>query len=386
MQILGRYRPLLMQEESLYASLGLTVFRSHDFGESFCRLASCREDLLQALGSRLPMGERIGRLGFDSLLALPGERLIGTIRGSVVLSEASLPFRSVFRMTRGSRPLNLCLSPEGQVFFGEYFSNPERTEVHIYGTSDCQSWEIVWTFSAGSVRHIHAVIYDPYRDGVWVLTGDRDHECGLWFTPDSFTTLEPVARGSQHFRAVAVVPMEEGLLVPTDSPKIQNWIQLLEFPDLGFRRLHPLPGSAFHAIRSGGVFFVSTVSEPSTVNSQHGARVYGSLDGFRWGSVARFSPDLLSRGFSWAARLIRYPEIAMVGGWDQTPFVFGYGRGVAGAGGKMIRWDRRSILETLREGRLGERKSKEESGPEQELWIRSLLRHSNCAMRSGESA
>ena len=39
---------------------------------------------------------------------------------------------SLIRIPRGTRPLHMTATPDGRVFFGEYFDNDERDEVHIY--------------------------------------------------------------------------------------------------------------------------------------------------------------------------------------------------------------------------------------------------------------
>src|SRR2546430_9672050 len=61
------------------------------------------------------------------------------------------PYTTLFRskvthqITRGTRPLNITVTRDDGIFWGEYFDNSERAEVHIYGsrseehTSELQS-------------------------------------------------------------------------------------------------------------------------------------------------------------------------------------------------------------------------------------------------------
>lgn len=349
-RVLGPVRPQLLDGSTLYASRGLTLLASDDHGENFRRVCGANVGPLHRWASRVRLLARIGRLGFHGVRRLCSGAFVGIVRGHIVRrDEDGGPFWPVFRLPRGSRPLDLCVHPEGGIYIGEYFSNPRRDAVRVFGSDDGRRWKPVHSFSAGAVRHVHGVVHDEYRDGLWVLTGDDDRESGLWFTGDGFDTLEPVVRGTQQARAVSVVPTQKGLIVPTDSPRIENTIQLLELPEARLTPLCPLPGSAFHALESGGLYLVSTVAEPSPVNDETGATLFASLDGEVWRRVDRFPPDALCRTLPFAGKVLRYPEIALTPGDNETPFVFGFGRSVQGADGRFVRWSRSEIEDALAE-------------------------------------
>lgn len=347
-RVLGPLHPQFLDGRTLYASRGLTLLASDDHGESFRRVAGTDVGLLRRGMSRVRLFARIGRLGFHGLRPLPSGAFVGVVRACLVRrDEDGGPFRPVFRLPRGSRPLGLCVHPHSGIYFGEYFSNPRREAVRVFGSEDGSRWSPVHTFPAGRIRHVHGLVHDPYRDGLWVLTGDNDRESGLWFTGDGFDTLEPVVRGTQHARAVSVIPTEKGLIVPTDSPRIENAIQLLELPEARLNSLCPLPGSAFHALETGGLYLISTVAEPSPVNHETGATLFASLDGENWRRVDRFPPDTLCRILPFARNILRYPELALTPGDNDTPFVFGFGRSVRGADGRFVRWSRSEIRDAL---------------------------------------
>ena len=89
------------------------------------------------------------------------------------------------------------------IFWGEYFTNFNREPVNIYGSCDQgQTWKVVYTFSKGKINHIHSIIYDRFREGYWVLTGDREDECNIFFTNDEFKNLLPVIKGGQRASAM----------------------------------------------------------------------------------------------------------------------------------------------------------------------------------------
>jgi hypothetical protein len=258
-------------------------------------------------------------------------------------------FREVLRIERGSRPLNICVTSSGRVYFGEYFNNPDRESVHVYGSEDGEHWSVVHTFPAGSIRHVHNVVEDPYRKGLWVLTGDSDEESGLWFTGDNFRTLDCVVEGTQRARAVALIPLEDGLIVSTDTPHEQNYVQHCD-PQTGtFREVAPLPNSAFHAIKQRELLFISTVAEPSSCNDSTSAAVFVSEDGTQWHRLAAFERDwaLIRQRHRFVDRAIRHPEIELVPGQNETDFLFAFGRGVRSADGRFLRWSLEEVSEHI---------------------------------------
>lgn len=338
-----------MHWDTLFASRGLELHASTDGGESFTPVAAFAGSGLRRFASRFRMLARAGRLGFHALQLLPNGDMLGVIRRHVVYREQGGDrFHPVFRFPRGSRPLSLCVDPRHGVFFGEYFNNRDRDEVHVFGSAEGQEWRSVHVFPSGSIRHVHGVVHDPFRDGIWVLTGDEDNECGLWFTGDGFRSLEKIVGGDQRTRAVSVIPVEDGLIVPTDSPRIRNCIQLLDLGRIQFESLSPLPGSAFHAVRSGDLYLVSTAGEPSALNDSFRATMWASMDGCRWHCICEYPADWWYRALPFARPALQYPELQLVPGTDETPYVFAYGRSVQGADDRLLRWSRSRIRTRLR--------------------------------------
>lgn len=107
---------------------------------------------------------------------------------------------------------------DGTLYFGEYFSNPERTEVKLYkSNNNGRSWEVAFSFPEGQIRHIHAVQKDPWFGKLWVCTGDADHESMLAFSADSFRTVTSIGQGNQIWRICQLVFTENALYWGTDT-------------------------------------------------------------------------------------------------------------------------------------------------------------------------
>lgn len=342
---LGAVVPLLVEGEVLLGGRGMDLVRSRDQGASFERVASLPGHAVLRAAALLRPSARLLRAGLHGLCRTPQGGLVAVVRGSVMHAAADgSGFREAHRVTRGTRPLNVAADRHG-VFFGEYFSNPHREAVRIYGSEDGAAFAAAHTFPAGAVRHVHGIWPDPYRGGLWALTGDHDHECGLWFTDDGFRTLERVAGGSQRARAVCVLPEEDGLVVPTDTPRERNFIQWFDPSDGSFTELAPAGGSFFHGTRGERVRLLSTVVERSEVNPVDEVFVYASRDGRRWREIARLGSDLLGgkRG-----RWFRYPQVTFAQGAGGG-HVYGGAVSLRGLDGRLMRWSEEALVAALEE-------------------------------------
>jgi hypothetical protein len=342
----GRLRVLHVRGQEAWAGRGHRLLHSRDGGESFTTLAAAPVDPLTRALSRVELAGRLLRAGLLGVTPLPDGALLALVRGAVLhLAPGDERLRVVHRVARGSRPLNLCLAPSGRVYFGEYFWNEGRDEVHVLGSEDGRGFEVVHTFPAGSIRHVHGIHADPHRGGLWVLTGDDGSEAGLWFTGDEFATLEPVVRGTQAARAVTILPRESGLVVPTDTPQEQNWIQHLDPATGTFERLRELPGSVFHATRCGALHALSTVVERSAVNRDRRPALLVSRDGLEWREVARLRRDLprLENHRPW----FQWPTLLLPTGASAGGRLLASGQALAGAHDRLLAWSEAELAELL---------------------------------------
>ena len=88
------------------------------------------------------------------------------------------------------------------LFFGEYGKNSLRNEVPVYRSLDGgKTWESVFVFPAGKIKHVHGCYYDPYEDMIWTLTGDFEGECYMLCSDKNFVNIEWIGDGNQIYRA-----------------------------------------------------------------------------------------------------------------------------------------------------------------------------------------
>jgi hypothetical protein len=345
--VLGRFRVLHTAGNTVLASRGLDLFVSHDGARSFTHLAKAWEGPAQRALALTPLLARLMRNGIHAALPLPDGGHVAIVRGAVMhRAPDAHHFTVAHRVVRGTRPLGICLAEGGNLYFGEYFNNPGRDEVHVFRSVDGRQWEVAFTFPRGEVRHVHGVVYDRYRRGLWVLTGDDGDEAAIWWTSDDFRTLDPVIRGCQAARAVSALPAPQGLLVPSDTPSEPNFVHRLD-PQTGrMERLEYVPGSVFAVGRTRSLYLVSTALERSSVNVDPRVALYASADGETWAPVARFERDFAfiddKRGY------LQYPMVLLPGGEQTNGSVLATGQALKRLHGRLLRWDEAQLLAALR--------------------------------------
>ncbi len=209
----------------------------------------------------------------ESLVVFFDYRVVRVHSGSIE-TVLSLPVR---------RPLRVTWVPQKNLLvFGDYSTRRTPHESCIYYSTDGgQHWQKGYCFPPGTIRHIHNVVFDEYRDSFWILTGDYGHEAGIWRTSD-FHSVEPLLVGEQQFRAVELVPLPEGILWATDSEKERNQVLYFDLNSQSLTHRQQLPGSAFYTRAMGDHFLVTTVVEPSAINRVATATVWLSRDSQHW--------------------------------------------------------------------------------------------------------
>lgn len=309
-----RLRALAWDEKTLYASRRYTLLRAtpENPQATWSEVGRFNPQWWRHLSSVGRLSSRLCRDGFHALAVLPSGEMVAAVPGAIVtLAPGHQEFRITHRIRRGTRPLNIAVTSKGWVFWGEYFSNNERDEVHIYWSQDAgQHWEVVHTFPRRTVRHVHNILYDRWANCLWILTGDNGEECKVLRASCDWKEVELVISGHQQARAVAAVPTEEALYFASDTPLEANYIYRMARSG-EITRLTPLSGSALYGCRAGSALFFSTMVEPSEVNSDRNVRLYGSWDGNSWRALLEWPKD------HWPV-LFQYGTAALPSGHNTT--------------------------------------------------------------------
>jgi hypothetical protein len=317
-----RLRALAWEGETLYASRGYELMRA-----AVADLP--REVNWQVVGNFRPswkrklsvlnrLTARLFRDGFHALALLPSGTSVAVVPGAIATLQANeTEFRRTFSIARGLRPLHITAVPGVGVFWGEYFDNATRDEVHIYGsTDDGMSWDVAYTFPKRAIRHVHNIVHDPWQDCLWVLTGDYGDECRILRASYNFTSVEVALQGKQQARAVAAVPTEEGLYFASDTPLEQNFIYRLDRGGT-LSCLAPVSSSSIYGCRVGSHVFFSTMVEPSEINRDPIVRVYGAQADHpqRWESLLSWRKD------RWPMKFFQYGNAFLPDGINRTQYL-----------------------------------------------------------------
>jgi hypothetical protein len=314
-------RALAWVGRDLYASRGYSVVRSRiedPHTIEWQTVAYFRPSLRRRISVNHRLTARLFRDGFHALAVLESGQLIGAVPGAIVaLRPGDREFYQSHRITRGTRPLHITAVPEGRVYWGEYFDNARRDEVHIYASEDKgETWNVAYTFGKGEIRHIHNIVHDPWQNCLWILTGDYGDECRILKASCDLARVETMMKGNQQARAVAAVPTEDGLYFSSDTPLESNYIYRLD-REQKLTQVAAITSSSICGCRVGKGVFFSTMVEPSEVNRGRCVRVYcAELSSPRpWQSLLEWRKDRLPMG------LFQYGNAFLPDGENATPFL-----------------------------------------------------------------
>ena len=308
---------LLVDLGHIYLSKGVQVYEWGVDSGGGKEIGRIRKFGWERFDCHADLSQRLTRHGFRELARATNSCLLGVVGKSLLKKSPDADeFLVVFIAMGNGRPKGIVNGESGRVYVGEYALNPKRKLIRIWGADGkLEKWENVFVFKAGSVRHIHNLVWDKYRKGIWILTGDLNGECGLFFTGDGFRTVDEVVRGGQEYRACDVFCAPDALYYGTDSELRENWFVRFE-PEAGkTEKIQALPGSTLYMNRMAGRYFLSTAVEPSKVNKYRFATLWQSVDLSKWTKVIEFEKDF------WPGEYFGFGRIVLPKVEGDSPYV-----------------------------------------------------------------
>ena len=313
-------RALAWSGDVLHASRGYDLLRARitdpAHNVAWEPVAKFRPNWKRRLSVSNRLSARALRDGFHALAITPSGALIAAVPGAIVTcSPGQAEFHVTHRLTRGTRPLHIAAAPGSAIYWGEYFDNAQRDEVHIYASPDAgTTWNVAHTIAKGSIRHVHNIVPDPWANCLWILTGDYGDECRILRATCDLRQIDTVLQGNQQARAVAAIPMEDGLYFSSDTPLESNFIYRLD-RDGRLSQLTAISSSSIYGCRVGKNLFFSTMVEPSEINRDRNVRIYGGDISGNWQPLLQWPKDL------WSIRLFQYGNAFLPDGENATQYL-----------------------------------------------------------------
>ena len=214
----------------------------------------------------IPMIERILRYEPRVAVAIAEDVFLFSDHGAIYKYDIGANIiNPVHYFRKGmNNPLAFCVRKDEkskviEILYGEYVWNTEKGPISIY-RYNLKEWEKVYTFQANTVKHIHNIVYDKFKNRYIILTGDENSESALWETSIDFSDVKMIVGGSQSCRACVAYPTAHGIYFATDTPIEQNW---LCFVDDGkhIEKICKIPGPCIYGRGEKKKFYLATSVE-----------------------------------------------------------------------------------------------------------------------------
>jgi hypothetical protein len=185
---------------------------------------------------------------------------------------------------------------KGNIYFGEYLANNERGEMRIYKfAAASDALEVVHTFAAGTIKHIHGIYFDPFTKSLFCLTGDDESECRIIQTFDRFQTLQTVGEGDETWRAVSLLFTKDSIYYGMDAEYRANHIYRLNRETKERTSLGEVNGTVFYSKQIGNDLFFTTTAENAPNQTENVAAIWNVDSQQRLKEVVRFKKDIWQR-------------------------------------------------------------------------------------------
>lgn len=194
------------QNDTIITSKYRTIFYSHN--NKTLKIKLPEKNALYRLFGLFRITRRTFRLDKCNVF-LHSKNLIIIRQGKVYLFDSkknNLVQTLTLKNCRNVLHQSINTTPEGSIYFGEYGNNRNRTSVPIYCSHDNGlSWTEIYTFPAGSIKHVHGCFYDKFTNKIWVCTGDFKNENWLLVADLDFQVVEKIGDGQQRFRTCNLI-------------------------------------------------------------------------------------------------------------------------------------------------------------------------------------
>ena len=181
---------------------------------------------------------------------------------SVKKSKAALMLNQI-RIFKMSSPLYFTKGfDKKSILFGDYTNDGKNNKVNVYSISENDEIKTLFSFNPGIVKHIHNIVPSYDNNFYWILTGDSDLESGIWKL-DKDNNIDLFIGPSQFFRSCFMCETKDNLYYLTDSPLVDNYINVVDKASKNIIHKTPISGPCIFALFDGKNIVFSTSVEPN---------------------------------------------------------------------------------------------------------------------------
>ena len=266
------FRPLAINGDEIFGyEAGWLISVDFRLNQQQRFVRAWSESRLHGVVARSRFFERVLRLGPSAAIFWNNQLFVAhrenIIRYDLLSRKVYLDF--VVPSGRGVLSFSTVhINGEEWLVFGEYFANPHREAVSIWGKSLATGrWSTFAGFPAGEIEHVHAV--QEIRGEILVLTGDFDVAAGIWALNSSTRLLHPLIRGDQRIRSCYMHDLMSAIFFATDTQLEENYLQILQKDEfrVSVKQIFKIPGSSIYSCSDGHNMTFSTAVEPGPSSS-----------------------------------------------------------------------------------------------------------------------
>lgn len=276
-------------------------------------------------------------LRLDKCNVVPhGDNLIIIRQGQVWLYRsdvAQLVPTLKLRNCRNVLHQSICTGPDGALYFGEYGANKVRDSVPVYCSRDGgKSWFEIYTFSPGSIKHVHGCFYDKFTDRVWVCTGDFEGENWILSADRDFQDVKKFGDGQQRYRTCNLIFTEDAVHWLMDSqlePSFHiRFDRKSEEISIGQKMMGPV---WYVKELSDGYCLAATAQEIGAGVLDDKTHLYCSNDLKHWETLQVFEHDGLPK------RYFKFGVIGFADGMQSSQDFYMFAEAIKGMDGKALK-------------------------------------------------
>lgn len=232
-------------------------------GQRICNLVKSRK--LRWL-SRFRFFSRILRIEPRCIAYIDDDLMLVSMRHKLFVVSQKNGLKDIIESRAGfSHPLTLCsLKSFGrkEIYWGDYGQNEKKEEINIYRYTETGDVRKCYTFPAGEIKHIHNILYDPWRTRFFIFTGDFGEKVGIYEATTDFKAVKPIVLSNEQYRAVQGKVLKKGLLWATDAVMADNHVYFYDFDKKEIKIIVDLNGSVINGLITKEGLLLSTTVEP----------------------------------------------------------------------------------------------------------------------------